>query len=291
MGPRLGVVYAPQRPVRELPEAARRVEALGFDELWVVEDCFLSGGLTAAATALAVTRRLRVGIGLLPLSVRNPAIAAMELGTLAHLHPRRLSVAFGHGVEAWMRQIGARPADRLVALSEVVTAIQGLLRGEVLSARGRFVELSEVQLADPPEHPPALLVGTTGERAISIARDRGLGVLLPEGSGAEAIAWVAGLLAGRGEITVYAWLSVDDDGEAARDRLLPVIREWSEFGLYPNLTARGGPAEDVAIAGTPRECAAAVARLAAAGASAIALLPVGPEPDRQLELLAAAVAR
>src|SRR3954471_10460889 len=113
---RLGVLFPAERAIGELPEAARQAERLGFDELWVVEDCFAFGGLAAAGAALGATRRLRVGVGLLAGGVRNPAIAAMELATVAGLYPGRLDVAFGHGVESWMRQIGARPGDRVAAL-------------------------------------------------------------------------------------------------------------------------------------------------------------------------------
>ena len=116
MIPRLGAMFRTDRAIGELPEAARSLERLGYDELWVVEDCFAYGGLTAAATALARTQRLAVGVGLLPATVRNPAIAAMELATLASLYPGRLRAVVGHGVESWMRQIGARPRDRLVVL-------------------------------------------------------------------------------------------------------------------------------------------------------------------------------
>ena len=130
MAVRIGAFFSPTRPIAELPETARDVESLGFDALWLAEDCFLHSGPAAAATALAITRRISVGIGLLPASVRNPAIVAMELATLANLHPNRVEVAFGHGVESWMRQIGARPPDRVVALSEVVSATRALLHGE-----------------------------------------------------------------------------------------------------------------------------------------------------------------
>lgn len=121
--PELGVTYRPEWPPEGLPQVAREVEELGFDSFWVVEDCFFAGGLTLAAVALGATGGLKVGIGLLPTMVRNPAIAAMELAGLARLYPGRLTVAFGHGVESWMRQIDARPKDRLAALTEAVGAI------------------------------------------------------------------------------------------------------------------------------------------------------------------------
>ena len=213
MRPRVGVMAAPQWPLPELPATARAVEAAGFDELWFAEDCFLHGGLTAAATALAVTERLTVGVGLLPAAVRNPAIAAMEIATLCALHPGRVEVAFGHGVEAWMRQIGARPPDRLVALEEVVRATRALLHGETVTTDGSFVRLRDVRLEHPPDTPPRVLVGTTGERGIAIAGRAADGLVVPEGSSEAALRWAKDRL-GDGTLVAYTWLRI---GEDARD--------------------------------------------------------------------------
>ena len=293
--PSIGVMFQPGRPVVELPGFARRVEALGYDELWLAEDCFLHGGLTAAATVLAITERVRVGVGLLPVAVRNPAIAAMELATLAALYPGRIEVAFGHGVETWMRQIGARPADRLVALRETVAAVRGLLRGEEVSREGRFVTLDRVRLERPPATAPTVLVGTTGERAIGVAREVADGVLLPEGASPAAVAWAHGLL-GAARVVTYAWLCIDEDGDLVERELLPAVAAWRDGGLYPNLVARAGAAtegpldaaavRDVAVAGTPSACADAVTARAQAGASSIVLAPVGGDPLDQLERFA-----
>jgi 5,10-methylenetetrahydromethanopterin reductase len=283
MRPRIGVMAAPQWPVPELPAAARAVEAAGFDELWFAEDCFLHGGLTAAATALAVTERLTVGVGLLPAAVRNPAIAAMEIATLCALHPGRVEVAFGHGVERWMRQIGARPPDRLVALEEVVRATRALLHGETVTTEGRFVRLRDVRLEPPPDTPPRVLVGTTGERGIAIAARAADGLVVPEGSSEEALRWAKDQL-GDGTLVAYTWLRIGAD---ARDELSPVVEAWRGGGLYPALTARAGELEGLAVAGSAAECAAAVGRRARAGAAAIVLMPVGPDPLGQIARFAA----
>jgi 5,10-methylenetetrahydromethanopterin reductase len=297
---RLGVMFAASRPVGELPAFARRAEALGLDELWMAEDCFLHSGPAAAAAALAVTERLSVGIGLLPVSVRNPAIAAMELATLANLYPGRARVAFGHGVEAWMRQIGARPANRVVALEEVVGTVRSLLRGDEVSFEGRTVTIDAVALEAPPDPPPTVLVGTTGQRGVEVAGKVADGVLLPEGASAGAVTWVRETLGAGGEIVVYSWLRIDDDGDRARETVRPLARTWRDGGMYPNLVRLGdvpadGDIDDdaidrVAIAGTPQQCAAAIARLAAAGASTVVAVPVGDGAPEQIERLSADVA-
>jgi 5,10-methylenetetrahydromethanopterin reductase len=297
--PRLGVMFSASRPVRELPELARRAEALGLDELWMAEDCFLHSGPAAAAAALSATERLSVGIGLLPVSVRNPAIAAMELATLANLYPSRTRVAFGHGVEAWMRQIGARPADRIVALEEVVGTVRSLLHGEEVSFQGRTVSIDAVELASPPDQPPTVLIGTTGQRGVEVAGKVADGVLLPEGASAGAVAWVREALGPAAEIVVYSWLRVDDDDNRARQAVRPLVRTWRDGGMYPNLVRLGhvpvegdvddGAVDRVAIAGTPQYCARVVARFAAAGASTVVVVPVGEGAAEQLERLSAEV--
>jgi alkanesulfonate monooxygenase SsuD/methylene tetrahydromethanopterin reductase-like flavin-dependent oxidoreductase (luciferase family) len=40
------------------------------------------------------------------------------------------------------------------------------------------------------------------------------------------------------------------------------------------------------VAGDPASCAAAIQRLAEAGADSVVLAPVGPDPSRQVEMLA-----
>jgi len=134
----------------DLPGFAVRVEELGFDTLWVIEDCSLSGGLAMAATALAVTESIGVGVGLLPVPLRNPAIMAMEIATITRMHPGRFAATPGHGVAEWMQQIGALPTHRLAALSETAAAIRKLLAGETVSVIGTHVKLSQVALEQAP---------------------------------------------------------------------------------------------------------------------------------------------
>ena len=101
-------------PIDQLVPYVRTAEALGFAEIWVVEDLPFRGGIAQAAVVLASTERIRVGVGILPAAVRNPVFAAMEASTLAELYPGRLVLGVGHGMPSWMRQVGrvaGQPAD------------------------------------------------------------------------------------------------------------------------------------------------------------------------------------
>jgi 5,10-methylenetetrahydromethanopterin reductase len=296
LSPRLGVLFKPGTPIGLLAHWAHEVERLGFDELWLAEDCFRYGGMAAAATSLALTSQIQVGIGLLPAAGRNAVIAAMEMASLAELYPHRFQAAIGHGVEGWMRQIGARPRDRVIVLEEVMQAIGQLLRGETVTTQGEFVELDDAALLEPPAAVPKLLIGSTGERGIALAASLADGLVLPEGSDESAITAASRALHGRGDLVVYAWMRIDEDAKRAVEVLRPTLEAWRRKALYTGLLSRWGVGPDesidatvarrVAVAGTAQDCAAVLARFGRAGATTVVLIPVGEEPSVQLERFA-----
>src|SRR3954462_13761812 len=162
----LGGMLPRDLPAARFVEFARRAESLGFDELWVVEDCFFRGGVAQAGVALASTERIRVGIGILPAAVRNAAFTAMEAATLAELFPGRVDVGIGHGMTGWMRQVGALPSRPLTMLEEHVTAVRSALHGRPVDVGGRYVTLHGVRLESPPARPPRGRAGGPRGRAL-----------------------------------------------------------------------------------------------------------------------------
>lgn len=198
-----------------------------------------------------------------------------------------------------MRQIGARPRDRMAALREVTEALLGLLRGDTVTLLGGFVSLDRVTLEHPPEFVPPILIGTTGARGIALAAQVADGIILPEGASPAAVSAVARMLRPRSEITVYTWMRIDDDHDAARDTLLPSLTRWRDGGLYPALQIysglpEGGPlsrehVDGLALAGGPERCAAGIAALARAGAASVVAVPVGDDQDGQLDRFATEV--
>jgi len=217
MSPATGIVFRPQSPPEDLRAVVGHAEDAGVEQLWLWEDCFLEGGLTTAAAALAWSERLVVGVGLLPVPLRNPALAAMEIATLARMFPGRLVVTLGHGVQDWMEQVGARVGSPLTLLREHTGAVRSLLAGETLTVAGRYVRLDGVALDWPPPTPPRLLVGGRGPRTVALAGELADGVLLDSAADAEAVR-AARALVGDAEVAVYA--EVDPrDPSAVRARL------------------------------------------------------------------------
>ncbi len=283
-------------PARLVPYA-RLVEDLGLDELWVVEDCFWAGGIASAATALAVTDHVAVGLGVAPAVVRNPAVTAMEMAALAQLHPGRFVAGLGHGVQAWMAQIGAKASSPVAALGETADAVRRLLHGEEVTMDGRHVHLEHVRLVFPPDQPPPVLLGVTGPRSLAAAGQVADGVLLPEHSGPAYIRWARERVANPTvTLSTYVWFNVADDASEARDALRRTLQPTS--GLDAQLAPLGLTAaelvdhipddvlDEIAVVGTPPDCARAIAALHEAGVERVVIDAPTEPADPQVERFA-----
>jgi alkanesulfonate monooxygenase SsuD/methylene tetrahydromethanopterin reductase-like flavin-dependent oxidoreductase (luciferase family) len=260
----LGAIFLPQNPPERLREVARAADEAGLEQLWLWEDCFLTSGIAAASAALAWTTRLRVGIGILPVPLRNVALTAMEVATLQRMFGDRAMVGIGHGVQDWMAQVGAKPGSPLTLLREYGTALRSLLRGEQVTTAGRYVRLDGVRLDWPPAAAPPLLIGATGPKTRELAGEVGDGTILSGGTSPEEVrAVLAGIDAPQGrEVIVFVPAAL---GATAADRL---ARQQERFGM-----------EFAGVAGDARAVAETVESFAAAGATTVVLQPTDDDPD------------
>ncbi|WP_306231363.1 LLM class flavin-dependent oxidoreductase [Agrococcus beijingensis] len=174
----LSVIIPPDVPPEEILPLAVAAEAGGVGEVWLWEDCFAESGIATAAAVLAATASLRVGLGLMPVPLRNVALTAMEVATIARLFPGRFLPGIGHGVLEWMGQVGVRAASPLTLLREQGSALRSLLAGEEVSVDGRYVHLEGVQLRWPPAVVPPLLIGGGKPKTLGLAGELGDGVIL-----------------------------------------------------------------------------------------------------------------
>jgi alkanesulfonate monooxygenase SsuD/methylene tetrahydromethanopterin reductase-like flavin-dependent oxidoreductase (luciferase family) len=175
---RIGVVFRPDFRPDTLRETAAAADRAGVAELWLWEDCFLQGGIAAAAVALASSERLTVGLGVLPAPLRNVVTTAMEIATLESMFPGRIRVGIGHGVQDWMRQAGAAVASPLTLMREYVTALSALLAGQSVTVDGRYVRLTDVRLDWAPQQRVPVLIGGAGPKTLALAGEIADGVIL-----------------------------------------------------------------------------------------------------------------
>ncbi|NOL43631.1 LLM class flavin-dependent oxidoreductase [Kribbella sandramycini] len=294
-------------PAALVTDVARRLEAGGADELWVIEDCFYTAGVSLAAAALASTERLQVGIGILPAVARTAAVTAMELATLDALAPGRLLPGIGHGVQEWMGQMGVRAKSPLTALEEVTTAVTRLLAGEKVTFEGKTVVLQDVQLEAPPVTPPPILLGVMGPKSMALAGRVGGGVVLAEPATAEYVRQSLEFAGSPKDfvVTTFTALCVREDRKAAYEWAAPWLGgliERKYVGITPlpffddlaKLYAESGEAglvgmpvdwwRAIGAIGTVEDAAVHLDQLQAAGVHHVGLFP-DPEVEHGLPQL------
>ncbi len=310
--PNLGIMFRREFAPELLPDFARRTEAAGYDELWVVEDCFYSSGIAPAAIALASTSSLRVGLGIMPAVARNPVFTAMEIAVLARTYPQRFLPGIGHGVTGWMRQIGAFPGSQLAALEETTIAVSRLLDGDRFSVAGQEITLEDVALVFPPDEAPPLSLGVRGPKSLALSGRVGGGTILAEFSSPAYVKWAREQIgsgqaeAGRSgdhRLTVFAFTDLAATTAEARQRLrpfvaaalasgnidsqveplgfLPALRELRATGDATDLQQEMPDAwiDQLTLAGTPDDIQGGIAGLFDAGVDSVVLVPL---PDREI---------
>jgi alkanesulfonate monooxygenase SsuD/methylene tetrahydromethanopterin reductase-like flavin-dependent oxidoreductase (luciferase family) len=250
----------------------------GLDDLWMWEDCFLEGGLTSATAALAWSGTLRIGLGLMPVPLRNPALAAMEVATLGRLFPGRFVPAVGHGVLPWMEQVGARAPSPMTLLREWVTATRSLLRGDTVTVSGQYVRLSDVVLDWPPATVPPLLVGARGPKTLALAGELADGLVLDAGISPQGVRQAVDRAAARRphEVVVYVLCGA---GVGSREQIKAELAKSPE------------PLSSLAAVGSPEEVAETVRCFARAGATTVVLQPTAEDPDVAATIRLAAAAK
>lgn len=272
----LGVVFRPQLPPERLRSVVAAAEEAGLEELWLWEDCFFESGIASMAAALAWTSRLRVGVGVLPVPMRNVAMTTMEVATLHRLFPGRAIIGLGHGNQPWMSQSGVRAASPLTLMREHLVAMKALLRGERVTSEGRYVTLDDVALEWPPPVEPPLFVGATGPKSMRLSGELADGTIIDAGNPAAAVRRMREQIeegrveAGRTDphhVVVYLTVTT---GENAAARLRAEKELWGTSEI-----------PDLGAAGDAATVAEAVAKLVDAGADTVVAVAAGDESDME----------
>ena len=186
----------PRGDVHTIPELAEKVEAAGWDAVFI-PDCISIETEQYPATEwydpwvlLAViavrTRRVRFGTMLTPLSRRRPWKIARETVTLDHLSNGRLILPIGLGAagdDAGFYKVGEAMdrKTRAKLLDESLEIITGLWSGQQFSYEGEHYHVRGMTLLPPPVQSPRIPIWVVGAwpRAKSMQRVLRYDGLLP----------------------------------------------------------------------------------------------------------------
>jgi 5,10-methylenetetrahydromethanopterin reductase len=313
----LGVALRGHGLPGRITEWARAAERAGLGSLWVIEDYFLPGAYALAGAAAAVTEHIVIGLGVVNPYTRHPALVAMETAALAGIAPGRVVLGLGSSNRNWIEAQMAIPFKTpLRGLREGVEIVRCLLGGQRVTRAGEVFSVDDVALDAPPPAPVPILLGVKGPRALALAAEVADGVhcsILASPAHVRRVrATTSSRARGDFQVIAYVPMAVSDDATQARAWMRPLVaralgalhgqsiledaglgaartqpfRDALEAGRAAAELVTDDLMDAVAVAGTPAQCRAALARWAEAGLDAVvAVVPAGADLTRQIEHL------
>jgi probable F420-dependent oxidoreductase len=280
---RCGVVLGGQTR-DELLDAAPRMEAAGFDSIWVGDHISFHipvlESLTLLSFAAAVTERVRLGTSVYLVPLRHPTTSAKVISTLDVLSGGRLSLGVGVGGEfpPEFEAAGVPVGERGSRTDEGIEIFRKLWSQDRVEHAGRHFRFGPISIDPKPLQPggPPILVG--GRKAPSMRRAGRLGdgymshMCSPEHFAAnlESIAESAAKAGRRDlrfETLCFIFTLIDDDYEAAHARASQLL----------SLTYRADLSEAArryCLLGRAEDCLEQMQRFVAAGARQFILVPL-----------------
>jgi len=126
---KLGLIMGtgPGADIRIDMDLIHEAEDLGFDTVWTSE-AWGSDAISTASWVLAQTTKIKVGTGIIQMSARTPAMAAMTAMTLQQLSGDRFILCIGPSgpqvIEGWHGEAYGRPLTRTREYIEIIRKIE-----------------------------------------------------------------------------------------------------------------------------------------------------------------------
>ena len=239
-------------PIRDGMEYSRYAEERGFEAIWQAESRLVREATVPMAAYAAVTSRIKVASGVIPIWTRNVGLLAATFSTLDELAPGRVILGLGAWWEPLAGKVGIDRRKPLRAMREVVEATRRLLAMERVTYHGEFVHLDDVEIDivhgdRSPKHVP-IYVGATGMQMMELAAEIADGVVLnymvSPAYNREAMEHLAigAARAGRSLDAIdrpqLVVCSLDNDRELALDRSRELLTQY--LGQQPHIMKASG---------------------------------------------------
>ena len=269
--PQFGIRLSGGLDPRRCIELAQAAEDAGFGSIWFAENPFQRGVLATAGACAVVTRRVRIGVGVVNPYGRHPTLIAMEFAALHELAEGRAVLGIGSGIAAAVRRMGFAGDRPVTAVREAIAIIRTMLAGDSVTHRGRAFSVGGAQFGFRPCRADLpIYMAAAGERGLKACGEIADGLIVSNLTPPRSTARMGAILrasaarVGRSMpgIVQYVPCVARADGAAARAAVKIAIGEmlihfWPDGNVWP-----AAKEAIVAESGIPRrEFAAALARL------------------------------
>jgi probable F420-dependent oxidoreductase len=290
-------------------------EATGFDGVW-----FTDGGdadpLTLSAAVAMRTRRIRIGVAVVPVYTRTPVVLASTVLALSHCAPNRFILGLGASSHLMIEGWHGMPLDKpLTRVKETALILRKALSGEKVDFDGETLHSHGFRLPQSLKGKVPIYIAALRRNMLEMAGEVGDGVVLnlfpmralPQMMEHIAIgAKRAGKNVADLDIVCRYQVAVTDNPAAARDRFrqrfapyyaTPVYNRFLAWTGYPDVArtiAEGWQAKDrarttaaigdalvdeLAMIGTAEECRDKIRAQCKAGITTPVIHPLLGEPD------------
>ena len=306
-------------PLHTQAEAYKRLEDLGYTDLWSAE---VDGddGLTPLVLGSVWAPTMHLGTAILPAYTRGPALLASSAAALARCAPGRVSIGIGASSDVIVERWNGIPfEDPYHRVRDTVRFLRRALTGEKISEEFAGFTVRGFRLSHTPETPPKLLVAALREGMLRLAGREGDGAII-NWLAAEDVATVAPIVQAAGggtpkDVVARIFVCPSTDADAARalgrqmiaaylnvpvyrafhewlgrtELLQPMWDAWSAGDRKAALAAVPDQVvDDLLVHGAPEACREHIGRYVENGVTvpALMVIPMGMDPLQAVAALA-----
>ncbi|MGB9867611.1 MAG: LLM class flavin-dependent oxidoreductase [Bacillota bacterium] len=230
---RFGVGILSEQPQSELASFATKIEALGYDNIWVADERFYRDPYVTMANFCFATQRAMLGTSVTNPYTRYPAVTAAAIASLDELSGGRTILGMGAGGSNH-RMLGIKREKPAVALREAIAVIRRLIAGEKVTYEGEIVKVYDAKLDFQPIRPQIpIYIAARGPTILELAGELADGVIIGGFTSEKGINYAldhverGAARANRSldDIDVVSWIytSVSDDPRAAKNAVRKLV--------------------------------------------------------------------
>lgn len=167
MTERVALYLQDSHDLRDGLDYAKYAEEKGFEAVWQAESRLVRDAIVPMAAYAAVTKKIKVGSGVINNWTRNIGLLAATFLTLDDLAPNRIICGIGAWWDPLAKNVGIDRKKPLLAMRETVEVMRRLLNMERVTFHGEFhhvdgIELDVVHGRREPRNIP-IMIGATGD--------------------------------------------------------------------------------------------------------------------------------
>jgi probable F420-dependent oxidoreductase len=204
---------------------------LGYTDVWTAETDGVDG-FTPLALASAWSPALQLGVAIIPVYTRGPALLAQSTAALAEAAPGRFTLGLGTSSDVIVtRWNGIEFSEPYKRVRDTIRFLRSALAGEKVDHQYETFTVRGFRLARPVEDPPPLFLAALRPGMLRLAGREADGVIINWLS-AEDVATVIPELGADIPVAARIFVIPSEDTEAVRSVGRRMVAAYLNVGVY-----------------------------------------------------------